>query len=119
MWESPIYDEYPDNEPISIIGHHLDLTIAATSQGRFVYWKGMEPPKLLAHDTGLVAYIPYLPYQEGSHLSMILEERTRSMVIATDYSNESYTDRHVYVAHVGGGHRQNELLEDISTDDLR
>ena len=37
LWEAPIYEEYPDNEPISIIGHHLDLTIAATLQGSFIY----------------------------------------------------------------------------------
>ena len=42
-WRAPIYDEFPDNEPISIIGQHLDLTIASTPQGHFMYWKGLGP----------------------------------------------------------------------------
>ena len=38
FWEAPILDEVQDNEPISIIGQHLDyFTIASTAQGSFVY----------------------------------------------------------------------------------
>ena len=62
FWEAPIIDELRDSELISIIGQHLNFTITSTPQGRFVYWKGMEPPELLGHDTRLVAYVPNLPY---------------------------------------------------------
>jgi len=117
-WEAPVTDELLDNEPISIIGKHLDLTIASTPQGRFVYWKGMEHPELLGHDARLVAYFPNLPYQDGNQLSPIHEEGARSTEIVTDHSDESYTDRCVYVADVGGGHRENELPEVVSADDL-
>ena len=117
-WEAPIYDEYPDNELISVIGQYLDLTIASISQARFVYWKGMKPSKLLKRNERLVAYIPELPYQEGSHLSLILEEGTGDTEPATYYSNESCTDRHVYMADIADSHRDHELPEDISADDL-
>ena len=60
-WEALIYDEYPDNEPIFIIGQYLDLTIASMSQGRFIYWKGIEPSELLGQSARLVTYIPDLP----------------------------------------------------------
>ena len=113
-----IYDKFPDNEPISIIGQHLDLTIAFMLQGRFMYWKVLEPPELLGYDAWLVAYIPDLPYQEGNNLSPIREEGTWFTEIATDYSDESYTDRYIYMEDVGNGRRESELLEDISAGDL-
>ena len=112
------YQQYSDNEPISIIGHHLDLTITSTSHGWFMYWKGMEPPELLGQDTRLVAYIPNLAYQEGTHVFPVPKEGMGSTEIITDYSDESYTDRHVYMAHVASGRWDNELPKEVSADDL-
>ena len=43
-------NETIDEEPISVISHHLDLTITSTSQGHFMYWKGLKPPELLGLD---------------------------------------------------------------------
>ena len=112
------YQQYSDNEPISIIGRHLDLTITSTSHGWFMYWKGMEPPELLGKDTRLVAYIPNLAYQEGTHVFPVPKEGMGSTEIVTDYSDESYTDRHVYMAHVASGRWDNELPKVVSADDL-
>jgi hypothetical protein len=35
-------------------GNNLGLTITSTPQGRFVYWKGLEPSELLKYDSRLV-----------------------------------------------------------------
>jgi hypothetical protein len=43
-------------------------------QGRFVYWKGLEPSKLLEYDSRLVAFTQKLPFQEGKPLSPISKE---------------------------------------------
>ena len=106
----------PDS-PISIIGNHLEFMVASTPQCRFVYWKGMEPPELHGYDTRLVACMENLPYQDGSALTTILEEETGSTELVTNCTCESYSDRHVYVANQGNGHRDNELPEDVSADE--
>ena len=62
-----------------------------------------------------MAYIPNLPYPQ---LSPINEEGTGLTELVTDYSDESYTDNCIYVADVGGGHKDNELPEHVSADDL-
>ena len=49
-----------------------------------------------------MAYIPNLPYPQ---LSPINEEGTGLTELVTDYSDESYTDSCIYVADVGGGHK--------------
>ena len=59
--KASMHDEALDDEPISIIGHHLGLMVASTSEGYFTYWKGLEPLELLGLDARLVAYIPNLP----------------------------------------------------------
>ena len=110
-------DETLDDEPISIIGRHHDLTIASTPQGHFMYWKGLEPPDLLRLDARLVAYIPDLPYQEGNQLPPIQEEGYGFTEPVTDYPDEFYNDHHVYMVDTPNGRRNNELLEDISADD--
>ena len=46
-----------------------------------------------------------------------MEEGTGSTELVTDYSDESYSDRCVSMADVGGGRRENELPEDISVDE--
>ena len=62
-----------------------------------------------------MAYIPNLPYHR---LSPIKEEGTGLTEQVTDYSDESYTDSCIYVADVGGGHKDNELPKHVSADDL-
>jgi hypothetical protein len=39
-----------------------------------VYWKGFEPSELLDYESRLVAFMKELPFQEGKHLSPIIEE---------------------------------------------
>ena len=75
----------------------------------------MEPPELLGHDAWLVSYIPNLPYHQ---LSPINEKGTGLTELVTDYSDESYIDSCIYVADVGGGHKDNLLPEHILADDL-
>ena len=84
-----MHDETLDDKPISLIGHHLGLTIVSTSQGHFIYWKGLESPELLGLDACLIAYIPDLPYQEGNQLSPFQEEGSGITVPVIDYSDES------------------------------
>lgn len=78
----------------------------------------MEPPELHGYNTILVACVEALPYQDGSDLSTILEEGTRSTELDTYSTYEFYSDRHVYVADQGNGHKDNELPEDVSADEL-
>jgi hypothetical protein len=47
----------PDDHPEFFSDSHLSLTITSTPQGRFVYWKGLEPSELLEYDSHLVAFI--------------------------------------------------------------
>ncbi|RLN03008.1 hypothetical protein C2845_PM13G02960 [Panicum miliaceum] len=56
--EAPIFDDYdsdsgPEAEPYS---GGQGLVITSTSEGRFVYWKGMKPSELLGDDERLVAH---------------------------------------------------------------
>jgi hypothetical protein len=55
---APIFDNYLDSNdnPESFLGSHMGLTITTTPQGRFMYWKGMEPYELLEYDSRLVAF---------------------------------------------------------------
>jgi hypothetical protein len=48
-WEALVLDNHsqPDDHPESFLGRHLGLTITSMPQGRFVYWKGLEPSELL------------------------------------------------------------------------
>ena len=80
--------------------------------------RAWSPPELLGQDTRLVAYIPNLAYQEGTHVFPVPKEGMGSTEIVTDYSDESYTDRHVYMAHVASGRWDNELPKVVSADDL-
>ena len=43
FWEAPNIDELPKTEPISIIGQHLDFTVASTPQGHFMYYRAWSP----------------------------------------------------------------------------
>jgi hypothetical protein len=46
--EAPVFDKYSDsnNDSKPFSGHHISLTITSMPQGRFLYWKGMEPSEL-------------------------------------------------------------------------
>jgi hypothetical protein len=68
-WGAPVF-----------LGSHLGLTINTTPQGRFMYWKGMEPSELLEYDSCLVAFTQELPFQEGKPISCITEEEEGSIV---------------------------------------
>jgi hypothetical protein len=50
-----------------------------------MYWKGMEPSKLLEFDSRLVAFTQELPFQLGKPLSPIIEEEEGGTVLV-DYS---------------------------------
>jgi hypothetical protein len=62
--EAPIFEKYLDSDDDSetFPGFHLGLTITSMPQDRFVYWKGMEPSKLLEYDSHLVAFTQELPF---------------------------------------------------------
>ena len=69
--------------------------IATMAQGRFVYWKGIEPSEL-RDGSRLVAYIQDMPYQEGRPLSPIADEGPRDTVLV-DYNtshDEHSTKQH-------------------------
>jgi hypothetical protein len=48
-----------------------------------VYWKGLEPSKLLDYDSHLVAFMQELPFQEGKPLSPSRKRET----VAQSYSS--------------------------------
>jgi hypothetical protein len=57
MSGGPVLDNHsqPDDYSESFSGNHLGLTITSMPQGRFMYWKGLEPSELLKYDSRLVA----------------------------------------------------------------
>jgi hypothetical protein len=75
--EAPVLDNHsqPDDHPKSFSGSHLGLTITSTPQGRFMYWKGLEPSKLVEYESRLVAFTQELPFQEGKPLSHLRKGR--------------------------------------------
>jgi hypothetical protein len=74
---SPIFDNYSDldDDPESFSGSHLGLTITTTPQGRFVYWKGMEPSELDEYDSHLVAFMQELLSRKASPFLASLERK--------------------------------------------
>jgi hypothetical protein len=62
--EAPVFDKHSDSDDDSetFPGCHLGLTITSMPQGSFMYWKGMEPSKLLEYDSRLVAFTQELPF---------------------------------------------------------
>jgi hypothetical protein len=56
-WEVLVFDNHsqPDDYSESLLDNHLGLTIISSAQGRFVYWKDLEPSELLEYDSRLVA----------------------------------------------------------------
>ena len=92
-------------------------------QGRFVYWKGFEPAKLL-DDPRLIAYIPDPPFQHGKPLSPI-EEIVETTLVDYSTTHESPPE-HQICATIPGAHHQEgdaarysiETLDQISNDEL-
>jgi hypothetical protein len=125
--EAPVFDKYSDSDdnPESLSASHMGLNITTTLQGRFVYWKGMEPSELLEYDSHLVVFTQELPFQEGKPLSRITEEEEGSAEIV-EYSLTAQTslDHQVYMASIRGVEEDDELgpefdaelLTDISGD---
>jgi hypothetical protein len=58
FWETPVLDNHsqPNDHLESFSGSHLGLNITSMPQGRFVYWKGLEPSVLLKYDSRLAAF---------------------------------------------------------------
>lgn len=117
-----IYDEEADTQSVTIIGHYLALTIASNPRGHYLYWEGMEPPKLLGYSSQLIAYLPDLPYQEGVHLSPVHGEGPQGTeLVEYDSDDATPADHHVYMADIAGGAnspRHLERLEEILMDKL-
>jgi hypothetical protein len=97
---APIFDKYSDSDDDSkpFSGCHRGLTITSTPHGRFVYWKGMEPSKLLKYNSRLVAFTQELPFQEGKPHSPIAEEgEGRTILVEYNSSDEFSPQHHVYM----------------------
>jgi hypothetical protein len=91
-----------------------------------VYWKGLEPSKLLEYDSHLVAFTQELHFQEGKPLSHISEEGEGSTELV-EYSHlaGSSPDHQVYMASLcntdddePGLEYDTELLMNLSADKL-
>jgi hypothetical protein len=79
-------------------------------QGRFVYWKGMEPSELLEYDSYLVAFTQELPFQGGKSLSSIAEEgEDRTKLVKYSSSSEFSLNRHIFMASLRDHHNDDEL----------
>jgi hypothetical protein len=101
-------------------------------QGRFLYWKDLEPSELLEYDSRLAAFTQELPFQEGKPLSQegkplsrISEEGEGSTeLIEYSHTAKSSPDRQVYMASLCnadddelGPEYDAELLADVSADE--
>jgi hypothetical protein len=89
-----------------------------------VYWKGLEPSKLLDYDSRLVAFTQELPFQEGKPLSPIAEEGDDNTELL-EYSHmvNNSPDRQVYMASLRNAdddelclEYNDEQLADVSTN---
>jgi hypothetical protein len=125
--ETPIFDNYSDsdNNPEFFSESHLGLTITTMPQGRFVYWKGMDPSELLEYDSRLMAFTHELPSQEGKPLSCINEQEEGSTeLVEYSHTAETSPDRQVYMASLRnteddepGPEYDAELLADVPADE--
>jgi hypothetical protein len=101
------------------------LTITSTPQGRFVYWKGLEPFELLEYNSRLVAFMQELPFQEGKPVSPIYEGGEGSTeLLEYSHTADNSSDHQVYMASLRntdddepGPECDGELLEDVSADE--
>jgi hypothetical protein len=90
-----------------------------------MYWKAMEPSKLLEYNSRLVAFTQELPFQEGNPLSRIAEEEEGSAeLLEYSHTAETSPDRQVYMASLHnaeddelGPEYDAKLLADVSVDE--
>jgi hypothetical protein len=102
--EAPVFDNHSDSDdnPSSFSGSHLGLTIMSRPQGRFMYWKGLEPSELLKYNSCLVAFMQELPFQEGKPLSRISKEGEGSTeLVKYSHTVESSPNHQVYMTSLG------------------
>jgi hypothetical protein len=94
-------------------------------QGRFAYWKGLEPSELLDYDSCLVAFTQELPFQEGKPVSPIAEEGDSSTELL-EYSHmaNNSPNRQIYMASLRnadddelGPEYDDEQLMDVSANE--
>jgi hypothetical protein len=101
-------------------GPATSLVITSTPTGRFVYWPDHKPADLTDGNSGCVAYLDSLPFQEGTPLAPT-EEHTLTEVVITN-SGLGTPDRQVFMA-IGEtpgplGTRPDRYFDDISADEL-
>jgi hypothetical protein len=90
-----------------------------------LYSKGLEPSELPEYDSRLVAFTQELPFLEGKHLSLILEEgEGRTELLEHSHMANNLPDHQVYMASLCkaddnelGPEYDDELLADVSTDE--
>jgi hypothetical protein len=94
-------------------------------QGRFVYWKGLEPSELLEYDSRLMAFTQQLSFQEGKPLSPISEGGEGSIELL-EYSHmaDNSPNHQEYMAFLRnanddklGPEYNDELLADVSVNE--
>jgi hypothetical protein len=127
--EAPVLKNHSelDDDPESFLGNHLGLIITSTPQVRFVYWKSLEPSKLLEYDSRLVAFMQELPFQESKPLYPISEEGEGSReLVEYNHTTESSPDHQVYMASLRnadddkpGPKYDAELLADVSANERK
>jgi hypothetical protein len=90
-----------------------------------VYWKDLEPSKLLEYDSRLVTFTQELPFQEGKHPSPISEGGEGSTeLLEYSHTADNSSDRQVYMASLRnadddepGPEYDDGLLGDVSADE--
>jgi hypothetical protein len=116
--EDPESEDNSTEQPLSAPASGLVIT--STPAGRFFYWPDRKPANLISGDSGYIAYLDSLPFQEGTPLARA-EEYTPTEVASSD-SSLGNPDRQVFMA-VGDtpgplGTAEDRYLEDISADEL-
>jgi hypothetical protein len=103
-----------------LLGPSSGLVITSTPAGRFVYWPDRKPADLTDGNSGCVAYLDSLPFQDGTPLAPA-EEHTPTEVATSDSSLGS-PDCQVFMTTnetLGpSGTQPDRYLEDISADEL-
>ena len=125
----PLFDSYPDSDDdFDLDSDSSDcqgLTILATPQSRFVFWKDSESADDV-NNARLVACLRDLPYQPGKPLSPVREEEIGDTTLVDYSTTHSTPDRQLYVSLHGeesalgsqADRYANDSLDQISDDEL-
>ena len=125
----PLFDSYSDSDDdFDLNSDSLgcqDLTILATPQSRFNFWKDSESTDDV-NNARLVACLRDLPYQPGRPLSPVRGEEVGDTALVDYSTTHSTPDRQVYVSLHGdesalgsqADRYANESLDQISDDEL-